>query len=496
MNMEYVIKYFLITRFAIFRTQTYLNFCMGIIPGFLYDVFISYAHIDNRRSATQSKGWIDEFHNELSLLLIQHFGIEPKIWYDNTKLDNSTIFDSSIKKGVVNSAIIVCINSPSYTTSKYCLEELEFFHAKSAGNLVISDRSRIIHVLLNNIPHKTWPMPLAGATGFRFFNSKGADHLGDRVKIKSSKFEKEMQGLRDSIANLTKDICIRQNSDNPIIDEVKVETIEEIIAARKTTAETYDLPIGQLSDPLKKAQPVPKILTLPNKEESTNEVTEYTNRKNSAPVEIEKEQRPVSGNVADTRANNEVDLSKSIQKQTVADSSNIIEDKSNNEHKSLYGSKIKSKPLPWLKIAVLLVAGIFLAGIFAWRAKDKGLSVLVVNRKDTTVDIKHLISDNQKMRAVLLHLNGMQDANERAQKEALTNTVNTFFNPAFIVNLKYERKMSNAVPQSGVSYLSDLFIKNQIADIIVTRLVSTNHKIDSIDIVEVHKKALDVKIIK
>ena len=47
---------------------------MGYIEGFSYDIFISYSHIDNERSAGQSASWIEQFYKDLNVLLWQSVG--------------------------------------------------------------------------------------------------------------------------------------------------------------------------------------------------------------------------------------------------------------------------------------------------------------------------------------------------------------------------------------------------------------------------------------
>ena len=49
---------------------------------FEYDVFISYAHIDNLSFDTGEDGWITCFHRWLEIRLGELMGEKPKIWRD------------------------------------------------------------------------------------------------------------------------------------------------------------------------------------------------------------------------------------------------------------------------------------------------------------------------------------------------------------------------------------------------------------------------------
>ena len=82
---------------------------MALIPGFEYDIFISYAHLDNATLTGQADGWIKQFHENLNLMLAKRFGRMGmvKIWWDSKKLDGSVLFDKSIV-----SIKYLCIISP------------------------------------------------------------------------------------------------------------------------------------------------------------------------------------------------------------------------------------------------------------------------------------------------------------------------------------------------------------------------------------------------
>src|ERR1700712_3336410 len=157
---------------------------MAFVSEFEYDIFISYAHIDNIAFSGQALGWIEEFYKKLNLMLAQRFGRMDmiKIWWDDKKLEGNTVFNYSIEQGIKNSAIIICLNSPGYVASDYCKLELETFYNKAnneKSGLNIADRSRIFHVLLNNIPFKEWPVQLNGTSGFPFHNAKESSDFGD-----------------------------------------------------------------------------------------------------------------------------------------------------------------------------------------------------------------------------------------------------------------------------------------------------------------------------
>ncbi len=193
---------------------------MALTPGYEYDIFISYAHVDNLKFPGQADGWIQQFYKNLDLMLAKRYGRLDvvKIWWDSKKLDGSVLFDDSIAEGIKKSAIMICLNSPGYRASEYCKKELKLFYEKAANEKVglkVADRSRIVHVLLNNIPFQEWPEELSGTSGFPFHDATERDDYGDPYETTSEGFRNQMRDLRDAVWHLLNDFP-DQNSDTPL----------------------------------------------------------------------------------------------------------------------------------------------------------------------------------------------------------------------------------------------------------------------------------------
>ena len=218
---------------------------MAMVPGYDYDIFISYAHVDNLEISGQKNGWIEEFYNSLNLLMIKRYGRMDviKIWWDNKKLDGSILFDQSIETGIKRSAIMICLQSPGYTQSQYCKQELDTFYKKASEEKVglsIGDRSRIINVLLNNIPYKQWPPELSGTSGFPFHDAKEATDFGDTLDPTSTEFRTQLQNVRDAVWN--------------ILENFPKETpgiINEPAAELQQDTDSFKIFIGEVPDTLR-----------------------------------------------------------------------------------------------------------------------------------------------------------------------------------------------------------------------------------------------------
>jgi hypothetical protein len=88
---------------------------MGFIPGFEQDVFISYAHGDDRN-------WIDRFVDRLQPTLARALpGF--KIWIDKDDLRRSRDFAKDIPNSLEASAVLISLVSPMYIDRPYCVRE-------------------------------------------------------------------------------------------------------------------------------------------------------------------------------------------------------------------------------------------------------------------------------------------------------------------------------------------------------------------------------------
>lgn len=89
---------------------------MGYVPGYEHDIFISYAHGDDR-------SWINRLVDRLEPALKQRLGIKPDLWIDDDALRRSRDFSKEIPDSVQSSAVFLLLASPSYIRSAYCVQK-------------------------------------------------------------------------------------------------------------------------------------------------------------------------------------------------------------------------------------------------------------------------------------------------------------------------------------------------------------------------------------
>jgi hypothetical protein len=219
---------------------------MAYVPGYKYDIFISYAHLDNERM--YDKGWVEYFYKSLEWFLSERTGKmnEIKIWWDNKKLDGTKLFDNTIQEGVQEAAIMISLVSRFYTESEYCKLEMDLFARKcekEKTGAAVGDRSRMVHVLLQNIPFTEWPSHFSGRTGFPFYIAPDKNKLGDIIRSNSPEFITQMCTLRDAIEDLLNEF--KEGQSKPT-DRIPINEIFDV----PSNKESFTIYFAEVTDSL------------------------------------------------------------------------------------------------------------------------------------------------------------------------------------------------------------------------------------------------------
>ena len=139
------------------------------------DIFISYAHLDDKPLTEGQKGWITKFHRILQVRLGQLLGEEPTIWRDQ-KLSGNDLFDQSIVGEFQKARVMLSIMTPRYVKSDWCVRELSGFidTAVEEGQLQVEDKSRVFKVVKTPIAAEEVPDNIRGffdgLLGFQFYD--------------------------------------------------------------------------------------------------------------------------------------------------------------------------------------------------------------------------------------------------------------------------------------------------------------------------------------
>lgn len=115
---------------------------MPYVPGFEWDVFISYAH-DDKQGDSEDAQWINWFKANLAARLNLISGEQFTIYYDaHAQRFNEPIKDILAK--VAKSSIFVIIGSPNYVASTWCRKEVQHFRETFDD---ISERTFITEIM-------------------------------------------------------------------------------------------------------------------------------------------------------------------------------------------------------------------------------------------------------------------------------------------------------------------------------------------------------------
>jgi hypothetical protein len=214
---------------------------MAYVPNFEFDIFISYAHVDNLTTPGEAKGWIATFEEFLAVLLSKKVGKigSVKIWRD-PNLDGSQLFDTTIENRIKRSAVFLAFTSTGYLESEYCQQELKWFHDNATNDRLgvnIGDRMRVLNVLLNNIPYDKWPQYYGKTSGYDFFTAENDDDPGYPVNFGGDLFEVRLRKLVDAIYKTLiaiKDV-VEPKTATPIFTKTVylADTADSLVAYRK-----------------------------------------------------------------------------------------------------------------------------------------------------------------------------------------------------------------------------------------------------------------------
>ncbi|HKQ91306.1 MAG TPA: toll/interleukin-1 receptor domain-containing protein [Blastocatellia bacterium] len=193
------------------------------VPGFDYDFFISYAHVNNQSKIENEKGWVTNFNDSFKLFLAEELGRRESFsgWIDD-KLRGNNDFDDEIKHALRSSAILIFIYSEGYVSSRWCRQELSYFCelARPDFKLKVNNQFRLFRVELDSvdeIPHDDDfnPVPELNSemTGYKFYEKVGeidAPHRRVKEWDPDQRYWEQMRRVAVHVADLLKQMKKRK----------------------------------------------------------------------------------------------------------------------------------------------------------------------------------------------------------------------------------------------------------------------------------------------
>ena len=174
---------------------------MAYVPKCVYDVFLSYAHVDNMPAAGQP--WVDRFKAVLETELRGELAVcvgEQRfvVWQDTERLKPGFALTQSIQEALGKTAVVVSLFSPGYLGSGYCADERRSFEAHCGERLRVGSTSRLINVVIRSSPEV---IALAGSDLFaRLFDAAGPLTPGaDPFRDEFARLVRGIKGLLETM---------------------------------------------------------------------------------------------------------------------------------------------------------------------------------------------------------------------------------------------------------------------------------------------------------
>ena len=143
---------------------------MAFVPKYQYDIFVSYAHVDDMPDVGADHGWVTTLISSLRTRLAQRLGRSDafSLWMD-PELANHGSLTPQILDALHGSATILIILSPGYLASWWCLREKDSFldtlQGGSDSRIFLVERDIIDDA--ERLPRAKNHMPVVSpATGF------------------------------------------------------------------------------------------------------------------------------------------------------------------------------------------------------------------------------------------------------------------------------------------------------------------------------------------
>jgi hypothetical protein len=139
---------------------------MALAPQSGYDLFISYAHVDD--APVFGTRWVSALLQDLRNLLAQKMGRPDafSIWWDETDLRGNHAVTPEIRAMLQQSATMLMVLSPGYLASQWCRQEKDLFFEVLGGKP--QDRVFVVEKEVLD-KDQARPSELADLKGYRFW---------------------------------------------------------------------------------------------------------------------------------------------------------------------------------------------------------------------------------------------------------------------------------------------------------------------------------------
>jgi|GEM_PF-2109314 len=193
---------------------------MSYVPGYPFDVFISYSHANNHA------GWISNFRQKLDARLKERVPPGATFFRDTDSLQGNDDLTPEVLEGVRGSAVLVIIVSRSYVTRPWCLKECKAFLEANAQRGI---KGRIFPIRYDDISPSEYQQLIGEKLGYEFFGKTSDGKYNDVLDPKSGLFKTRMTELREELGAKLEEMKAQAASQAAPEDRYEVDPMRPIV---------------------------------------------------------------------------------------------------------------------------------------------------------------------------------------------------------------------------------------------------------------------------
>jgi hypothetical protein len=213
---------------------------MPIVPGFQYDLFVSYAHRNDAAWREGAPGWVTDFVRTLKGSLEER-NRDFKIWFDPA-LRTGEDFNAAIAKAISESAVFLSVLSPAYDESTYCRREVTEFRQQRhpTFGMKVGTLSRMQAIVLEAVAEDRWPVELRSTSPYSFYSENTPRFYKPSDPDAAHPYVRGLWKVRDSVLAALEEMRKQKERGTAIEHSYNVRQDESFSKPRALLAEVSD----------------------------------------------------------------------------------------------------------------------------------------------------------------------------------------------------------------------------------------------------------------
>jgi hypothetical protein len=176
---------------------------MAYVPGFDFDVFVSYAHASDQPALGRAKGWVTELKEELDRYLTGRTAPAPQVYIDHSDLRRAGAYPQDIAHELRRSALLLTVNCEPYLESDFCTWEVAQFREEfSEDPRTPNGARRIVEIYKSLLADGSVPRIQGDNNGFWFCGNPARREPDDTFELGSNEYANALKLLGKEVSKL------------------------------------------------------------------------------------------------------------------------------------------------------------------------------------------------------------------------------------------------------------------------------------------------------